>query len=415
MTPAATVRRVQRPLPPCAECGAPVAGAFCAACGQKAEALRQPVHHVLRDAFVEFFGLDGRVWRTFASLAFRPGALTASYFRGQRQRYLRPLRVYLTSTLLFFVLLSTIDPVGRLSLTGDDAVRDSTEFVSVAAQLTETDSVVAAGVAGQLLEDLSGVPDSLTASFTDAVDSAAAAADGGTMLHAPLDRDRLAAVLADADSTDIAAAQIQIRRARAEAALLRVMPPDSIVYPADLHDATAVLYPDSTSRINFDGPSWLLRSEAVRQMNSGPTTAARQAAFAAFLRASVGHIPTVMFFLLPLFAALLKLLYIRRRWFFAEHIVFGLHTHAFAFVVFAVVALLMWGSAAVHWKGSDGIGWVVVALLATIPFYFLAAMKRVYGQGWGKTLVKAGALAVAYNTALAFGLVAASLLAAVLG
>ncbi len=399
--------RFQRPAPPCAECGAPVRGAFCSACGQRAEVLRQPVHHFLRESFTEFFGFDGRVWRTFAALLFRPGRLTRAYMGGQRQRYLRPLRVYLTSTLQFFLILSVIDPVGKLE--SPELGRDRMELVRAAALAAQADSVVAAGVAGQLLDGDAPLSDAADDSFEAGLAAgrrmATTAADSAELARP--NRDSLAIAAADADSSDIARAMLTVRRARAELALLRSMPPDSLINPTDLQDVTAVLYPDTTTGIN--GPSWLLRSKAVRALSTGQTEASRRSALTDFLRASVGNIPTVMFLLLPLFAFLLKGLYARRGWFVAEHVVFGLHTHAFAFVTFTGVTLAAWGA-------SKPIAKVIVlVLLVAIPLYFIVAMKRVYGQGWGKTLVKAWLLGIAYGTVLTFGLIAASLLAAVVG
>ena len=54
-------------------------------------------------------------------------------------------------------------------------------------------------------------------------------------------------------------------------------------------------------------------------------------------------------------------------------------------------------------------------LILSIPVYFLVAQKRVYGQGWIKTALKAAVLSVAYNTVLLVGLVAVFFLAALFG
>jgi hypothetical protein len=133
-------------------------------------------------------------------------------------------------------------------------------------------------------------------------------------------------------------------------------------------------------------------------------------ATATFLRAAIARVPTVMFVLLPLFALLLKLLYVRRDWFYAEHVVFALHTHAFAFLVFALAlgALVApAGPVATVLRAVAGVA------VPAIPLYFLIALKRVYGQSWVKTLVKASALGVTYSVLLALGLVGAAALAAV--
>src|SRR6056297_1500902 len=98
----------------CSNCGVSFAGSYCPSCGQKATTLRQPVHRFLRDAITEYFGIDGRLWASLWVLLTKPGRLTQEYLAGRRIRHLRPLRLYLTSTLLFFFLLAVFDPVGKL-------------------------------------------------------------------------------------------------------------------------------------------------------------------------------------------------------------------------------------------------------------------------------------------------------------
>lgn len=55
------------------------------------------------DAWHEFSGWDGRFARTLGMLA-RPGALTIEVVEGRRARYVSPLRVYLTASVIFFLV-----------------------------------------------------------------------------------------------------------------------------------------------------------------------------------------------------------------------------------------------------------------------------------------------------------------------
>lgn len=394
-------------VPVCHECGAPVAGAFCATCGQKAGSLRQPVHVFVRASVSEFFGLDGRVWRTFAALLAAPGTLTHAYNAGQRQRYLTPLRVYLTSTLLFFFLLSYIDPVGRIGAQMNGGSRDSTDAVSVRAHLVENDSVVAAGFAGGLLS--AATAGRRAAVVGDSVRAFSAEANDTVSVSAASLRDSLLAARDGFDPEKLVRARLRLKRARAESAILRTMPPDSLIYPADVHDATAVLYPDTVGFVS-SGPEWFARSETIRQIQNGQTESSKTSALMAFVRSAIGYVPTVMFLLLPLFALFMKALYARRGWFYSEHIVFGLHTHAYAFVVFAAISVVTWVGQSSTWSW-----WAVLLLSLSIPIYFFIAQKRVYGQSWKKTIVKAVLLGGAYTTALLFGLIGAVVLAALIG
>ncbi len=94
--------------------------------------------------------------------------------------------------------------------------------------------------------------------------------------------------------------------------------------------------------------------------------------------------PAAMFLLLPVFAGLLKLLYIRSGRFYVEHFVFGLHTHAFTFFVFTVMVLLPQSR-------------IEAFLLLWVTVYYFLAMKTVYRQGIPLTLLKGFVLSIIYS------------------
>jgi hypothetical protein len=88
----------------CRNCGAPVDGAYCATCGQET-ALRLPtLREFVREAAGRYVALDGRFWRTVFAMLARPGFLTREYLAGRRRRYIRPARLYLFATLIFFAV-----------------------------------------------------------------------------------------------------------------------------------------------------------------------------------------------------------------------------------------------------------------------------------------------------------------------
>lgn len=100
-----------------------------------------------------------------------------------------------------------------------------------------------------------------------------------------------------------------------------------------------------------------------------------------------------MFLLMPLLALILKLLYLRRKRRYMEHLVFALHSHAHSFLMFALASA---GTLAGWAWLQPWLKWPLIA----IPVYFFLAMKRFYGQSWGKTLAKYLLLLGAYGLAL---------------
>lgn len=94
--------------PRCRNCDAPLAGKYCSACGQRDRDLRLTVGHFLHDATHEFLHLDGKIVQTLKLLALRPGALTAEFLAGRRARFISPIRMYLTVSILFFALAAML-------------------------------------------------------------------------------------------------------------------------------------------------------------------------------------------------------------------------------------------------------------------------------------------------------------------
>src|SRR5215472_1810478 len=90
----------------CLDCGALLAGPYCASCGQRNELEHRSLWQLVKDAVGPAVLLEGKLWRTLGTLLFRPGALSEAYAEGKRSRYIRPLRLYLWVSVLFFAALA---------------------------------------------------------------------------------------------------------------------------------------------------------------------------------------------------------------------------------------------------------------------------------------------------------------------
>src|SRR5688500_17036010 len=92
----------------CLNCHEPLRGPFCALCGQRALPPHPTLRQLAGDAWGELAGWDGRLARTVRTLIRHPGQLTRALLDGQRARYVSPVRLYLTCSLVYFVLAAAV-------------------------------------------------------------------------------------------------------------------------------------------------------------------------------------------------------------------------------------------------------------------------------------------------------------------
>src|SRR3954451_5991719 len=97
--------------PACLNCGAPLGGPFCSECGQRDIPPYPSTRELAVDAISEFSGWDGRLASTVRALFRRPGMLTVEFLEGRRVRYISPLRLYLTASLIYFLLAAAAPSV----------------------------------------------------------------------------------------------------------------------------------------------------------------------------------------------------------------------------------------------------------------------------------------------------------------
>ncbi|MCT4640531.1 MAG: DUF3667 domain-containing protein [Bacteroidales bacterium] len=100
-----------------------------------------------------------------------------------------------------------------------------------------------------------------------------------------------------------------------------------------------------------------------------------------------------MFFLMPFFALILKLLYIRRRMYYMQHLIFSINMHTFFFGLSLVIILL-----------DNTLGNIINIsssfLYIILPIYVAKGMRRFYNQGYGKTIAKFFILLFTYSITL---------------
>jgi hypothetical protein len=123
-----------------------------------------------------------------------------------------------------------------------------------------------------------------------------------------------------------------------------------------------------------------------------------------FLVTLMSNLPYMMLACIPLFAFVLKILYVRKRIFYIDHLVYALHIHSFAFLAIMLIVLITVGLNRTI-PGAFG-GWLIAAMWITFAAQIFLSIRRVYKQGWFFSIFKFFVGGVVYFVVLCVALAA---------
>ncbi|MEO6137625.1 MAG: DUF3667 domain-containing protein [Luteimonas sp.] len=352
----------------CENCGAPLLGPHCYRCGQPVDGLVRHFSSIIGDFLDTVLNIDARVFRTLWPLFAKPGYLSCEYFAGRRVRYVSPVRLFVfLSIVTFFVARLTLNVSGNpIQLDGGDAIASATTVAQVVKLRDEAIAEIAKG-----RSKAPGVP---------GLDAGLSATQDG--IRGQADR-RIAEI------TSAAARGAPPPRPKPNIPFGDNKGPwDAKTNPLIIHWLPAFANDWINLQIGH-------AENNIVRMQDDPSL---------FKDAVLGAIPSTLFVLLPVFALLLKLLYIFKRRLYMEHLIVALHSHAFLCMTLLVVFLIIAMQQEVPAGGWNVLlGWMIGLLFAWMPVYLWLMQKRVYGQGWLVTSMKYSLLGFCYIMLLSFG------------
>ena len=89
----------------CLNCGTIVQGRYCQQCGQENVVPKETFWHMVTHFFYDITHFDTNFFHTIHHLVFKPGFLSREYLAGRRVRYLHPIKMYVFTSAVFFILL----------------------------------------------------------------------------------------------------------------------------------------------------------------------------------------------------------------------------------------------------------------------------------------------------------------------
>jgi hypothetical protein len=271
----------------CLNCGHQVEEHFCTHCGQENLELKEDALHMLTHAIADYFHFESKFFGTIKPLLVKPGTLTKEYVSGKRVSFIHPIRLYIFISIVFFIVSL------RTSHESEDKAETKT---TTAATPVKRDSLETA-IANQVRAGMANVP--MSSSMRDSIVNAA-------VVQMKEDRNKkknhveLSMNSKWFSSEDTSAASYEKRQQ-----LLPAGKKDNFVKHYIIRRGLELQkYPDAKNKI---------KEEILH------------------------NIPKMMFILLPLFALILKLVYISRKRYYYEHLIYSFHVHSAVFLSYLIL------------------------------------------------------------------------------
>ena len=358
-------RRRDRDLPRldhCENCGAQLTGHFCSQCGQAAIDYRRSFGHVLLDVLNEFLNWDSKFFGTLALLIVRPWQLTNEFVSGKRVRHVHPLRLYLLASILFFFAVNF----------GAKGIRiDPTKFPE------EKRAEVAAAIADKRAEieaemNRENLTPEQRRKAQQALDFLMKPTASATTTPTP-QQTPSATVAPGASPTAESGQQTY----------------------GPVGDRPFVVFDDAKSTTPFE--HWI-EARAKEKMGEHGTK------MGLFISTLFSNLPYMMLCCIPLFAFVLKVLYIRRRIFYIDHLIYALHIHTFFYAGVMLIVLATIGLN--RFTPGPFAGWMIALLWIAFVTQIFLSIRFVYHQGWFISIFKFFFGGFVYLMVLVFALAA---------
>jgi len=399
----------------CENCHKPLNGPFCGNCGQEADSTLKYFWVVILHLLDDIFSFDSRASRTLFPLITRPAFLTNEYFAGRRVHYVPPLRLYLFISIVFFItlkffvasennnVLNINDKQGMVTQlethikkleTEEISLRKAPETVPVAeGDVADDGDVESEQKREKLLEEIAKFNGYLTDLNRDYSEG-----DNKKIIKVTRELVELEFEKATADLTDKEQERITKLLSKRDKIL------KGVETGVSKSDFTIGNTEDGSLRFDFLSDESNKKLEQFSKDFSEKAEKAFNSDTGPLVEQVISKLPQLMFILLPLFAALLKIMYAFSKRLYMEHLTVALHSHSFIFVALLLSEMLDVFVEYLNPTSPDIAGFVEAiasGLLVWIPIYLFLMQKRVYKQGKFFTLIKFSIIGTIYSVMIA--------------
>ena len=315
----------------CLNCHTEVQGRFCQVCGQENIEPKETVWHLISHFFQDITHFDGKFFSSLKYLIIKPGFLSKEYMIGRRASYINPIRMYVFTSAIFFLIFFSFFKIDHKS------------------------SFVTTNMNGKTYEQIEAMDSLAFDAFTKNVNK-------------------------EDNKKTIAMTRADFKKYFDSSANLA-----DIQFTPGHYKSKAEydsLLQSGKKKHNWFERQLIYKNIEINQKFKGH----RGEIFTTFSEILLHSLPQMLFILLPLFALLLKLLYIRRKeYYYVNHSIFSIHFYIFCFLNMLLIFGLSKINAELKWSV---IGYIEAILGFGIFFYLYKAMHNFYRQRRAKTIFK---------------------------
>lgn len=347
---------------------------YCPVCGQSNTDNNISFSTLIKEFIDNYLGIDSKLANSVVPFVFSPGSLTNRFNDGKIKHFIHPIRLYFVMSLFYFFTISYL--LSDYDLRSFD---DEIDYTSATLDAIKDDDI------------LSLIPDSTKIALL----SEKAGDDFKDIKDFNVLYDSLQSKYGEdfMEDTEISLKNVQIPAPEGETTIDRY---HRLARDRSISDQAFMDSLGSRDGLNLE-QSWFDEEDGKHIMQQVRKIFENDKGFKNFV---LGNLPLMMFILIPLFAAILKFVYIRRNHLYIKHVVNALHVHSFAYLMYGLSLLIMFklvtegvfptANIAVVRGIIGGVFFVVVSTYGYISFL------KVYKQGWFKTLIKFNIVGIVY-------------------
>jgi hypothetical protein len=293
-------------------------------CGQENIEPDESAWHLVTHFFNDITHFDGKFFSTLKLLIFKPGFLSTEYRIGRRASYLNPIRMYVFTSAIFFLIFFSLFQF-------DDMVEKNFTF------------------GGKSMAAIDSMNDVQFAAFAKKNDS--------SKIYTKQELKKRIDSIENMGGLQFA----KEYKSRKEY--------DSLLQKGVIKDG------------------WFMKHLTHKQIEvSKKYNHNGNRLLNALIGIFMHNIPQMLFVMLPLFALFLKIIYHRsKKYYYSSHAIFSIHFYIFVFIVLLLQIFINKIEANTQWQW---LSYISAWLYATIFFYEYKAMRNFYQQRRAKTVFK---------------------------